>query len=135
MPLYNDYRDMMQRSKAEDARHIHEQRSAVMPRLTEITHKAQQVVDHPGWQWFLDTLESRSKELENHRLSHMHAMVNSAALGQELERLKIAMNRVDSELAGLKYAVSLVPQAVEFGIKITGEISQAAAGSIAGSRA
>ena len=117
-PLYNDYRDLMQRSKADEVRHVHEQRSAVMPRLMEITHKAQQVVDHPRWQWFLDAVESRSKELENHRLSHMHAMVNSAALGQELERLKIAMNGVDSELAGLKYAASLIPQAVELGLKL-----------------
>lgn len=122
MPLYNDYRDLMQRSKTDVDWHV-EQRAQVMPRLKDITFKAQTVVDHPGWQWFLDALASRVHEIETQRTHVATAMIMGPALGQDLERQKITLNKCDSELAGLKYAASLIPQAVELGQKIAGESS------------
>lgn len=118
MPLYNAYRDLMQRSKADEVKHVHEQRTQVMPRLKDITHKAQTVVDHPGWQWFLDRLESRVQEIETQRHQLINAMVGGPALGPDLERLKMALNKCDSELAGLRFAATLIPQAVEMGQQI-----------------
>ena len=88
------------------------------PRLADITHKAQTVVDHPGWQYFLDALESRVKTLSAERDAIARRMVSGDELGQELERLKIRLNRIDAEMTGLRYAASLIPQAVEFGQKV-----------------
>ena len=106
------------------------------PRLADVTHKAQTVIDHPGWQYFLDALESRVKTLSTERDAIARRMVSGDELGQELERLKIRLNRIDAEMTGLRYAASLIPQAVEFGQQIaSGVTGQAAAASIAGSRA
>ena len=136
MPLYNDFRDLMQRSKADEVKHIHEQRAQVIPRLKDITYKAQTIVDHPGWQFFLDSLASRVHDIETERQRIASAMILGPSLGQDLERQKLALNKCDRELAGLRYAATLIPQAVDLGQKvaqtIAGESSRAAAGSIAG---
>ena len=96
--------------------------------LIEATHKAQTIVDHPAWQWFLDMLETRVQALTAEHKGLVHRMIVSPALGQDLERIKIALNKIDAELDGLRYAASLIPNAVELGQKIAGEVRQAAAG-------
>lgn len=134
MPLLEDYRGMMERNKmAEEAKQVQERRATLIPRLTDITHKAQTVVDHLGWQFFLDSLESRVQIIESERARLMTAMIAGPSLGQDLERQKVALNKCDAELVGLRFAATLIPQAVELGHKIAGESArQAAAASIAG---
>ena len=103
--------------------HVHLQRTpGLSGRLSEITHKAQTVVDHPGWQFFLDTLESRVQHLTAEHKGLVRQMITSPALGQDLERMKIKLNKIDAELAGLRYAASVIPQAVELGHKVTEQL-------------
>ena len=47
-------------------------------------------------------------------------------MGHELELVKIELNVMDAEIAGLRYAAGLIPDAIE-----TGGIIRAAAGSVA----
>ena len=125
MPNLSEYRDLLKRRDTlPPPSHPFQQRSALM----EATHKAQTVVDHPGWQHFLDTLESRVQTLTTERDDLARRMVSGNEMGTDLERLKITLNRLDAEIKGLRYAATLIPKAVSFGQTIAGELRQAAAG-------
>ena len=135
MPELTDWIMYQDKVKEEAAKHVHEQRTTLLPRIKEIAYKSQTVVDHPGWQFFLDAIETRVKEIEGKRQATTQKMIFGTAMGHELELLKIELNVMDAEVAGLRYAASLIPEAVEVGHKIAGVTGQAAAASIAGSRA
>jgi hypothetical protein len=55
-------------------------------------------------------------------------MVTGSEMGHDLELLKINLNAMDAEIAGLQYAADLIPKAIKHGQDIAGEVSQAAAG-------
>lgn len=133
MPSLAEYDALMQLRKENQERERQKQAAALLPRVREVAHKAQTVVDHPGWQWFLDSLETRIKEVEKVRASHVERMIFGKELGQDLERLKIELNTMDAEIKALQYAQSLVTGAIDEGNRIvTGVNGQAAAASIAG---
>ncbi len=130
MPDITDYLKLVARKDTEQAKHVHEQRAPIMPRIMDVTTKAQQVVDHPGWQFFLDKIAQRVTEVEAARATKMHRMVFGAAMGHDLELLKIELNTIDAEIRALKYAVNLVPEVLKVGQEIAGEHRQAAAGRV-----
>jgi len=133
MPELAEYQQLLARRAAEKAKHVHEQRTQVIPKLRDVAFKAQTVVDHPGWQFYLDSLETRIKEIEKRRIATAERMVSGTEMGKELELLKINLNAMDAEMAGLRFAQTLIPQAIEQGNSvITGVNGQAAAASIAG---
>ena len=101
------------------------ERLADLPRVLDVTHKAQQVVDHPGWQHFADMLATRMAEVRASRATYAERMVNGNEMGAPLELLKLNVNKCDAELAGLQYAATLIPQIIETGAAV----SRAAAGS------
>ena len=132
MPELIEYQQLLARRAAEKAKHVHEQRAQVVPKVRDVAFKAQTVVDHPGWQFYLDSLETRIKEIEKRRIATAERMVSGTEMGKELELLKINLNAMDAEMAGLRFAQTLIPQAIEQGQQIvTGVNSQAAAGSVA----
>jgi len=115
MPDLKEYIDLLERrnqSEKEHVRHVFEQR---MPQIMDITHKAQMVLDHPGWQMYADKIESRIKEIQGKRDATAERMVTGNEMGHDLELLKINLNAMDAEIAGLRYAASLIPQALEIG--------------------
>lgn len=125
-----DYRALLaKRTPPPEPKHIHLLRDA--PRLAEVTHKAQTVIDHPGWQYFMDAVESRVQTLSAERDTIARRMVSGDELGQELERMKIKLNRIEAEMSGLRFAATLIPQAVAFGQQVVA----GANGSVAGTRA
>ena len=128
MMTAKEYRDVLaKRAPAANVMTLRE------PRLMDVVYKAETVVQHPGWQYFLDAVEYRVKTQSNERDVIARRMVSGDELGQELERMKIKLNRLEAELSGLRYAATLIPQAVEFGQKVaTGVGTQVAAGSVAG---
>ena len=105
MPNYRDYLELQERTRP-----IEPKRVEVLPRLADLTHKAQTVVDHSGWQLLLDGIESRVKAIEMRRLQSINRMINGTELGHDLELLKINVSVMDAEIAGLKYASSLIPE-------------------------
>lgn len=130
MPSLAEFDALMQLRKENQERERRKQVAALVPRVREVAHKAQTVVDHPGWQWYLDSLETRIKEVEQSRASHVERMIFGKELGQDLERLKIELNTMDAEIKALQFAQGLVTGAIAEGNKIvSGVNSQAAAGS------
>ena len=122
-----DYLKLMQR-RADDqkAQHVHSLRTE-MPRILDMTHKAQMVIDHPGWQQYADQLTSSVAEIRAKRVATAERMVTGTEMGHDLELLKINLNAMDAEMAGLQYALSLIPDTIQAGASL-----RAAAGSIAG---
>lgn len=122
-----DYLKLMQRRVDEQkAQHVHSLRTE-LPRILDMTHKAQMVIDHPGWQQYADQLTSRVAEIRAKRAATAERMVTGTEMGHDLELLKINLNAMDAEMAGLQYALSLIPDTIQ-----AGENIRAAAGSIAG---
>lgn len=118
MPDFKDFVVLTQRLQGEaKAAHIHELRTQ-LPRIADITHKAQSVFDHAGWQLFADRIESRVQEIEKLRTAKTHAMIFGKAMGHDLELLKIELNTMDAEIAGLRYAAGLIPEAIQAGAEL-----------------
>jgi hypothetical protein len=116
----------LEESKKREAKQ--REQMAVVPRMREVSTKAQMVLDHPGWQHFADLIETRIQEIDVRRAATTKKMIFGTAMGHELELLKIELNVMDAEIAGLRYAASLMPDAVVIGQQIAGEMSRAAAG-------
>ena len=115
MPEQSEYVAMMKRRDVQtETAHVHKLRT-VLPPVTEITHKAQTVTEHAGWQFFLDTLESRIAAVEAKKAAHLKGMIFGPALGQDLERLKIELNVMDAEINALRYAQNVIPDVMEHG--------------------
>jgi len=133
MPEFSDFlaysKQVQERAEAKKQREV----VAVVPRIREITHKAQSVVDHPGWQWYLDMCESHRVELDVKRKALIERLVTGTDLGRDLEILKINLNTIDAEMAGLAFATSLIPNALEAGNRIIAGVAvpPAAAASVA----
>ena len=131
MPELSDYQALLARQDAQKkTEHVHELRT-LLPRVTEITHKAQSVVDHPGWHLYLDKLETHIQDIERRRVTTTQSMVHGTAMGHELELLKIELNVMDAEIRGLRYAASLAPQMIDLGNQIATGVGRSAAGSSA----
>jgi hypothetical protein len=129
MPSAQDWHQYLANEELKKREAKKKEQAAVIPRLREVSTKAQMVLDHPGWQHFADLIESRIKEIESRRYTTTNKMIFGTAMGHELELLKIELNVMDAEIAGLRYAASLMPEAVQIGQQIAGEMSRAAAGS------
>ena len=121
-----DFRDVLAKHAAAKPTNVMTLRE---PRLMDVVYKAETVIQHPGWQYFLDAVESRVKTLSNERDVIARRMVSGDEMGADLEHMKIRLNRLEAEMSGLRFAASLIPQAVDFGAAIaTGVGSQDAAG-------
>ena len=121
MPEITDYLKLVARKDSEQAKHIHEQRAPIMPKIMDVTMKAQQVVDHPGWQFFLDKIAERVTAVEVTRTTKLHQMIFGTAMGHDLELCKIELNTMDAEIRALKYAADLVPQVIKVGQDIVSQ--------------
>ena len=131
MPDQREWLAHLAKQEQEKRTRIRTERLGVLPQMREATQKAQQVLDHPAWAHFADLLETRMSEVRASRTTYAERMVNGAEMGAALELLKLNVNKCDAELAGLQYALSLLPQIVQIGQQIAGELSQSAAGSVA----
>ena len=131
MPDQREWLAHLAKQEQEKRTRVRTERLGVLPQMREATQKAQQVLDHPAWAHFADLLETRMTEVRASRTTYAERMVNGAEMGAALELLKLNVNKCDAELAGLQYALSLLPQMVQIGQQIAGELSQAAAGSVA----
>lgn len=134
MPEFTEYQTLLLRRAQEDFAKKQNMQHLLVPKFREVTHKAQTVVDHPGWQWFLDSLETRKQEVLASKQTHTERMLFGPAMGQDLERLKIELNTMDAEIRAIEYAQGLVPQAITQGQEIisgvtTGVNTQVAAGA------
>lgn len=131
MPEITDYLKLLEKRKRDEAEAETQRLKSIIPRIRDIAERASTIVGHPGWQWYLDSIQTRVKEVEKLREGHVNRMIFGKELGQDLERLKIELNTMDAEIKALKYAQDIVPQAIEQGQRVTSGVnSQAAAGSV-----
>ena len=115
MPERADYIRLTERqAEREQVEHVHKLRTAI-PQIMEITEKARTVTEHAGWQFFLDSLETKIAAVETKKATHVKAMLFGPAMGQDLERLKIELNAMDAEINALRYAQTLIPDVLEHG--------------------
>ncbi len=128
MPEFRDYQALMAKRDPKPTNVMTLRGSP----LADVVYKAETVIQHPGWQYFIDAVESRVKTLSIERDAIARRMVSGDEMGADLERMKIKLNRLEAEMGGLRYAATLIPQAVDLGQKIaTGVGTRAAAESVA----
>lgn len=120
MPSHRDYLELVARQNAAKPK-------VAQPPLTVALQQARTVVEHPGWQFFLNSLQDRVEKLETQRAGLMRQMIDGAEMGPMLDTLKVALREVNGELRGLQYAASTIPNIVEMGATLTGELLGAAA--------
>lgn len=78
--------------------------------MVEVGRKLNTVVDHPGWQEYVDHLESIIAAKTKQREQITKDMLDGDTLGQELEKTKIAALKLGEEIKGLRTAVDLIPE-------------------------
>lgn len=73
------------------------------------------VVDHAGWQVFVDHLEALLADLERRRSSLALELQNGPAMGPDLDRLKLQLITLAAEAHGLRQARDLIPELLKRG--------------------
>ena len=132
MPEQSDWHAYLAKQESQKRAQKERERLIALPRIREVTQKAQTVLDHPGWQHFADALETRMVEVKASRAQFAERMVNGSEMGAQLELLKLNVNKCDAELAGLRFAASVIPQTIELGQRIAGGMKGTS--DVAGSR-
>jgi hypothetical protein len=78
---------------------------------------ARMVVQHPGWQVFLDHLDAHLEVLTKRLATLRDRIVTGVELGDALAALKLESRDLSGEVRGLTLAKQLVPQMIEAGDK------------------
>ena len=121
MPEYEDWQDFKRRHPDFGKPPA---REAIRPeRIADLTAKSQMVVAHPGWQLFLDRLASKQDLLAKQRQGLERELVDGDALGRDLERLKLKIQVIKGEEAGLTFAAGIVPAMLEAGERMLKELT------------
>jgi hypothetical protein len=81
--------------------------------VIEVGRKIQMVVDHPGWQEYVNHLEAMRDAAQRKRDSVVSEIVNTDKLGEELAKLKLQLTSLEGELKGLSAAIDLVPELIK----------------------
>ena len=76
---------------------------------------ARTVIEHPGWQLFLDALDAILVECQGKLIRLKDQMALGMELGPELERLKLESRTLVGHIAGIQMAKDLIPQAIAQG--------------------
>ncbi len=121
MPEFKDWQDYKARHPAQfpaPGRTPHSPEA-----LGDLTTKSRSVVAHPGWQLFLDRLASRQDALTKSRDALQRDMMHGPALGHELDLLKLSIQVIEGEIAGLEFAASIIPSMLEAGEQMIKELT------------
>jgi hypothetical protein len=81
--------------------------------VVEVGRKAQMVVDHPGWQTYVDHLTAIKDSVQARRNKLATDMSETDALGEALAQMKLQLRALDGELKGLSAAVDLIPTMIQ----------------------
>ncbi len=81
--------------------------------VVEVGRKAQMVVDHPGWQTYVDHITAIKDDIQARRDRLVKDMAETDALGDALNKLKIQCISLDSELKALGKAIDLIPTMIQ----------------------
>lgn len=101
------------KTEPERARARHEQRMGEIA----ASEKAQTVVDHPGWQMYLDHLESICANLREGIEARKRAMIRGDELDADLTRMKLEIRAIEAQLSGIELAMGVIPELIKRGEK------------------
>ncbi len=87
----------------------HYQRMATI----EVGRRAQMVVEHPGWQTYVDHLEAIKESVQVRRNRLAKDMADTDTLGEALTQMKLQLKSLDGELKGLSTAIDLIPEMIK----------------------
>lgn len=109
MPNHNDLLrwQQLQRQKIVDPSELYSLKATVA-----VGQRAQTVVDHPGYQVFLDHLEETRRLAQAERDAKAKQALEGDSLGDALAKLKLQIVSLDGQLKGLGQAIDLIPTLV-----------------------
>lgn len=81
----------------------------------QVGQRAETVVNHEGWQTYLDHLSQVRSNLEQERTRTQEKMGKGPEVGDTLIALKFKLRDLDGEIRGLTTAIDLVPGLIERG--------------------
>ena len=81
--------------------------------VIEAGRRAQMVVEHPGWQTYVDHLSAIKDKVQESRDTLANQMAREDALGEELVRMKLRLRELDGQLKGLNQAMDLIPEMIK----------------------
>ena len=121
MPEFKDWTDYKARHPEQFAK---PGRTPQTPEaLGDLTTKARTIVASPAWQMFLDRLASKQALLRQAKERLQNDMVNGPAMGHELDLLKLSIQALQGEEAGLQFAMEIVPAMLEAGEQMLKELT------------
>ena len=80
-----------------------------------VASQAQQVVDHPAWQLFLNHLQAVLDNLSSRRDAIQAQIVTGNEVGEMLIVLKMQLREVVAEQRGVTMAMELIPELIKRG--------------------
>ena len=81
--------------------------------VIEVGRRAQMVVEHPGWQTYVDHLSAIKDKVQESHDTLANQMAREDALGEELTRMKLRLRDLDGQLRGLNQAMDLIPEMIK----------------------
>jgi hypothetical protein len=84
--------------------------------------RAKSVLDHPGWVFFEQAVQTEIAEVTRQR--DLHAASLLASLDPSVETMRYRLRHLDGLLIGLKYALELMPKAIAEGSVLSGVATQ-----------
>lgn len=102
------FKDFQERIKAKQTGVIQYNRMVI-----EVGRKAQMVVDHPGWQTYVDHVTAIKDNVQARRNKLANDMSETDALGDALAQMKLQLRALDGELKGLSQAIDLIPTMIQ----------------------
>lgn len=81
--------------------------------VIEVGRKAQMVVDHPGWQTYVDHITAIKDNVLAAKTKLVKDMSETDALGEALAAMKLQLRALDGELKGLSAAIDLIPTMIQ----------------------
>ena len=81
--------------------------------VIEVGRRAQMVVEHPGWQTYVDHLSAIKDKVQESHDTLANQMAREDALGVELTKMKLRLRDLDGQLRGLNQAMDLIPEMIK----------------------
>ena len=112
MPTREEWEELQKKGESrEKVQAIRYQRQAQI----QVGQQARTVVDHPGWQTFIDHLEQMRNTVDARIGLVTTQLSDSEELGDALAKLKLELRGLKGEKRGLDYALELIPKLITAG--------------------
>ena len=81
----------------------------------QVAEHARTVLQHPGWQVFVDHVDAQLEVLDARRTILQRQLEDGAELGEALTKIKLELTAIKAEIRGWAGAKTMIPQMIEAG--------------------